>query len=332
MNHAKVAEIIPELMAPSMKMIRAIESNLMVEYAMFGFIWGASEALVDAEGGHEIDVYQVVKEAYRHIGVSDQEAISHAAKSAKLINDDDPVFMGAIKIGKETVAAHKRGSDAMSTGFAHFVAGLDQLMEKRKSQIRSGEALSSRSPPKNQSRNSFASAFEKFIGFVRISIGIAVVGFLGYAFLFHSGGKESRLPKPQVVFNEPVQQFPSSGHVEWYMNKRGEAPLEVQTQIGNNYYLKVTDADTKRDVLGMYIRGGNTENVGLSSGRYIIKYASGSAWYGKQHYFGPNTGYSEASKVFNFSDNAYEVSGYTVTLYTVVNGNLGTKRLSKGQF
>jgi hypothetical protein len=144
--------------------------------------------------------------------------------------------------------------------------------------------------------------------------------------------QRSRVTQSAAAFSEPPQVFPISGHVDWYQNRRGDAPLTVQTQSGNNYFLKVVDAVSGQDVLALYIQGGRTARVGLSSGNYIIKYAAGKTWYGIQHYFGPQTGYSKAGKVFDFLDTAYETSGYELTLYAVVGGNMTTQRLTKDQF
>lgn len=82
----------------------------------------------------------------------------------------------------------------------------------------------------------------------------------------------------------------------------------------------------------MFIQGGKSEQIEAPLGTYILKYASGETWYGYAHLFGPTTVYSKADKLFSFTFDGNGYSGYTVTLYNVINGNLRTSRISADDF
>ena len=91
-------------------------------------------------------------------------------------------------------------------------------------------------------------------------------------------------------------------------------------------------AATDRETLTIYIRGGDTVEVDVPLGSYEIRYAAGDTWYGEDELFGPETSYNKADDLFTFSDTGYQISGYTITLYQVVNGNLETIPLDKDRF
>ena len=73
-------------------------------------------------------------------------------------------------------------------------------------------------------------------------------------------------------------------------------------------------------------------NIDVPLGNYIVKYAAGDRWYGYEHLFGPETGYSKAGEVFSFAVVGNKISGYTITLYKVRNGNLHTQTIRKEDF
>lgn len=82
----------------------------------------------------------------------------------------------------------------------------------------------------------------------------------------------------------------------------------------------------------VFVRGGATVEVEVPLGQFEIRYASGENWYGPQYLFGPDTGYSKAEEVFQFTNDGYQISGYTITLYSVAGGNLRTSRISGNSF
>jgi len=108
--------------------------------------------------------------------------------------------------------------------------------------------------------------------------------------------------------------------------------LEIRSSQGAYYVVKLCDYSSGRDVLSVFVHGGRTVEFDVPLGTYQIKYASGDRWYGPVHLFGPSTAYSKADSSFDFRVDGNRVSGYTLTLYTVVNGNLHTSRIAPEEF
>lgn len=140
---------------------------------------------------------------------------------------------------------------------------------------------------------------------------------------------------PVEIHELPTPEVPRPASGLYSQNLYGQpaiAPLEIRSQSGSDYFVKVTNQYTGEDVSTIYIRGGDTISIEVPLGTYEIKYASGETWYGDQKLFGTQTSYSKADELFTFSDTGYQITGYTITLYQVVNGNLQTITLDPSQF
>lgn len=139
------------------------------------------------------------------------------------------------------------------------------------------------------------------------------------------------MPEP-VESMQPVAK-PSSGLYAQNLNgQQAIAPLEIRTDSGSDYYVKVVNAANDDNILAIYIHGGETVEVEVPLGSYEIRYASGDNWYGDKELFGLKTSFNKADQVFNFVENGYQISGYTITLYQVADGNLQTKSINESQF
>ena len=145
-----------------------------------------------------------------------------------------------------------------------------------------------------------------------------------------SSSGSSRNAYPQ--YTEPALALPTTGTVRRHSPKSGVAPLEVRTNSGSHYFVKLQDTITGQDILDVFIQGGRTIQIDVPLGTYTIKYASGDTWYGYEYHFGPKTIYSKADSTFRFYRDATGYSGYTITLYMVQHGNLRTERLNPSEF
>ena len=131
----------------------------------------------------------------------------------------------------------------------------------------------------------------------------------------------------------PTVVRPPSGLYAQNLNgQQALAPLEIKTDPGVDYYVKVIDVVSDIEAITIYIRGGDTVEVEVPLSSYIIKYASGTEWYGDKELFGSETSYNKADDFFAFTDNGNQISGYTITLYQVIDGNLQTISIDKNQF
>jgi hypothetical protein len=142
------------------------------------------------------------------------------------------------------------------------------------------------------------------------------------------GNVPRRVPKPVV----PEQSLPTNGHVLEYGHIERVAPLEIQTQSGLNYLVKLVDARTKSPVLTVFVVGGTTVNVDVPLGTYEVRYTCGDSWYGYQYLFGDSGSYSKADDLFAFTQSGSKVTGYTITLFPVEHGNLKTEYIAPTAF
>ena len=170
----------------------------------------------------------------------------------------------------------------------------------------------------------------------RFKFGAIVASFVAFICLIVILSEQSDSPDntrtAQPTFTEPEQIPPASGTTRPNPLTAGVAPLKIHTSAGSNYFVKLENSETGQKILDVFIRGGSTVSINVPLGQYRLKYATGTTWYGYEHYFGPSTVYSRANSILHFYRDGYRVSGYTVTLYQVAGGNLSTSRLPPEQF
>jgi hypothetical protein len=81
-----------------------------------------------------------------------------------------------------------------------------------------------------------------------------------------------------------------------------------------------------------FVQGGQSFEAVVPVGTYRVKYATGATWYGVDFVFGPDTRYSEAVKILEFSVKYNQISGNTIELTPQGGSNLHTKTISAHQF
>jgi len=128
------------------------------------------------------------------------------------------------------------------------------------------------------------------------------------------------------------QILPQSGDVRLFTNDECIAPFEIRAGQGSHYLVKLVRAYNDTSVLTVFVRSGTTVNIDVPLGNYEVRYAAGNTWYGYDSLFGPETSYNKANETFNFEIEGNQVSGFTITLYTVANGNLSMKKINPQDF
>ena len=113
-----------------------------------------------------------------------------------------------------------------------------------------------------------------------------------------------------------------------------QAPFEIETDYGTDYYIKLVDAETNDDAMAIYVVGGQDLEVLVPLGYYKMRYAYGETWRGEQHLFGPGdlTTVEEALENFDFNRSFKGFSGYTVRLIPHITGNLPTRHIARDDF
>ena len=147
-----------------------------------------------------------------------------------------------------------------------------------------------------------------------------------------SSSSSSHTKTEKIKNNYPIMTMPYSGKEQKFVNNESIAPLTIQTSAGANYLVKIVDYYSKSPIMTIFIKGGDTIRTKVPLGTFEIRYASGEQWYGYQHLFGDDTSYSKADQAFEFRNTGYQITGYTLTLYRVSNGNLRTSYMNPSEF
>lgn len=98
------------------------------------------------------------------------------------------------------------------------------------------------------------------------------------------------------------------------------------------YYIKLESVSNGSTVQTVFMHPGKSITVRVPIGRYRLKYACGSTWYGYKDTFGPFGGYSTSDDLMEFSADEYSEYGMEVTLYPVINGNMETEDINYEDF
>ena len=143
-------------------------------------------------------------------------------------------------------------------------------------------------------------------------------------------------PTPEPTPDYPPVDRPETGRLESAAKTKGVAPFKIftekETENASDFYLKLVDAESGNTVYVFYVRSGETLDVKVALGTYVLRYASGETWYGPEHLYGPRTRYAEGGDPLAFSQSGNMVYGNSVTLYTVLGGNFDTKNIDAGGF
>ncbi len=100
--------------------------------------------------------------------------------------------------------------------------------------------------------------------------------------------------------------------------------------------IKVESLDHPGKYAMFYVRANESASLYLPEGRYTAKYTYGPYWYGESAMFGESATFTEFDDVFELtiehSSGTVTYTAITVTLYSVINGNLGTTTISPSDF
>jgi hypothetical protein len=125
---------------------------------------------------------------------------------------------------------------------------------------------------------------------------------------------------------------PDSGEVLYHDQQDRVAPFTIETSGSGYYVVKLKDHISGVDVLCVFIHAGDIVDVDVPLGDFDLFYASGDVWYGLKRLFGDATVCSKSTSLFDFSEIGGYVSGWTVTLYPVYNGNMQTISIDIDEF
>ena len=107
--------------------------------------------------------------------------------------------------------------------------------------------------------------------------------------------------------------MPDSGTVYINNGRNRYSQMTIHAARGQSLYIKMK-TESGEDIFSFYAKAGQTTTVNVPTGHYYIYFASGHAWYGPEHLFGPNTRFTKDNELLDFSN-------YTWTFYLDGSGN-----------
>jgi hypothetical protein len=135
------------------------------------------------------------------------------------------------------------------------------------------------------------------------------------------------------TYIQPISAtLPNNGEIKSFTNQDRIAQFEIESSNEENYLIKIKDYYSHKKIMTIFVRGGESIKTKVPLGEYEITYASGKIWYGYENLFGSETHYSKADEKFSFEKIDNKISGYTITLYPVIDGTLATEDINKSQF
>ena len=180
----------------------------------------------------------------------------------------------------------------------------------------------------------------------RLILGMAIGGAILLSVIYSGEAGDARStsrPTPTaglipIAFDDLIPELPAQFiqpgvHRNW-TGRPSLAPFEVRTRPGRNYFIKLVDDVTNREVVAIYAVGGRTLDILVPLGTYRMRYAAGETWRGEQHLFGPGnlTQYAASDDAFHFRETATGYEGYTVELILQADGNMHTRPIGAADF
>lgn len=121
---------------------------------------------------------------------------------------------------------------------------------------------------------------------------------------------------------------PATGAFDTSFSDTQNAIIIRTSPGGLDTLVKIEDIGGNEVTRG-FIRAGESHTFFLQRGTYIIKTASGTAWYGENAMFGPDTSYSRPDDTFPLLQWGEQ---WTVELIPQQGGNLRDRRISAAEF
>lgn len=216
------------------------------------------------------------------------------------------------------------------------------------------------------------SSFRKFLSNPMLTLGFVCLVILGFSVSLMQKRSLSTLSNPMVLQDETTRVGRTSdilrqkaqaqreqnsasetpvpienGQIVCPPNGEAVAPLSVSTKGNENFYIlltkppvTVTEKSTGRtttfqnirDNISFYICAGESAEILVPLGKYLIYYATGNTWYGKKSLFGDDTSYYQCDGTFDFYADGDYYMGYTLELYPQIDGNLETSPIPATDF
>lgn len=129
----------------------------------------------------------------------------------------------------------------------------------------------------------------------------------------------------------PVNGKTFKNTIDW-----GWGEFTVSAESDRDAFVKLVSVSDPNKYVTFYVQAGNTATVKVKDGSYIVKYTTGDHWYGQDSMFGKDASFTKADDTFTFSTTTsgsyVYYSSISITLYTVVGGDLSTSPITADSF
>lgn len=130
-------------------------------------------------------------------------------------------------------------------------------------------------------------------------------------------------PLPPTGIMEPVAR---------QVTEDQSAPFQVTNSPNVNSVVRLVRVADGAVIMSAFVRAGETLDLDVPLGSYIVRVASGQVWYGSDVRFGPSTQYVVLDSTFTFSIEGMTRKGHQLELKATAAGNLGDSPISASNF
>lgn len=120
--------------------------------------------------------------------------------------------------------------------------------------------------------------------------------------------------------------MPANGTVFIGKGKYCGAELTIHCSSDKSYYIKLKDS-SGNDVYSFFVQAGKSVYAPVPTGYFYVYFACGTAWYGPEYLFGPDTSYSKDSALTDFVN-----YNWTYTLKPSTGGNFSESPVDEDEF
>jgi hypothetical protein len=127
------------------------------------------------------------------------------------------------------------------------------------------------------------------------------------------------------------QDYPSNGYFFYGWAEDNPCPLTIIANGDEAFFVKFVNLSGTGD-FAFFVQPGTTIDVQAPLGSYIMKYASGTDWYGQTDLFGDDTEYFKIDDNYEFTYDDGMYYGYTVQLFSLQSGIFANDAIDADSF
>lgn len=164
---------------------------------------------------------------------------------------------------------------------------------------------------------------------------LLTAGVLTFLWFISQGERstQSTIPaKSEPTVSCVAQATPPQGEYESTNSSPRVAPFKITTAAGFNYLVKIESTHDFFISTSFFVYGGVPFETEVPLGVYVLKYAAGITWCGRQNLFGKDTFAKKGETLLVFDQEGNGYGGQEVTLIAERGGNFRTEYIKLSEF